>query len=341
MPLNLNENDLNEIIGEVGRDLDSIVENAQRRLSKADDDKSSPPEKSPEASASSESSGGDSGGGEGGPPSEGSGDAGGPPPDASASASPDAGAGGPPPDASASAGGDPAMAGQGEDLETKLQALPDDQLRHLYMAVKQALFARMSAADPQASASAPGAPPPAAPAPAASASPSPAAPPPAPPPAAAASPSASPAGGPPMPPPGMGKGEMKASPANGGGKTSAIKVGKSEPAQGAPLAKSEPVLPPEVQAKLDEQGKMIEGLVKAVNILGSPLRKAVTHISQVQHKPGSEPAQKPAPTNLSKAEITEKLKSLDLKKTTPKDRDAVNGFYCGRYGVEKIAHLLG
>lgn len=340
----MEDDELNQIIDEVGRGLDSAVAAAQaRHLSKADDGK----EASPEASASESSPAGDSGGGDsGGPPSDGGESAGGPP-GADASASPDASAGGPPaPDASASAGappgGDPAAGG--EDLETKLQALPDDQLRHLYMSVKQALFARMASADPQASASAPGAPPAAPPAPGSSPSPSPspAGAPPAPPAASAA-----PAGAPPAPmepPPGppMGKGEMKASPANGGGKTTAVKIGKNQgkTPEGEDLVKSED------SQKIDQLSKQVENLSKALEgtlqFLTQPMRKAVTQISQVQHvaKPGANP-EKQAVTNLSKAEITEKLKSLDLRKTTPKDREAVNGFYCGRVGVDKIAHLLG
>lgn len=340
----MEDDELNQIIDEVGRDLDSVVASAQARLSKADEEKSSPPEKSPEASDDS-GSGSDSG-----PPSDSGSDpsAGGPPGmDASASPSADPSAGGPPPDASASAGApgaDPAAGG--EDLETKLQALPDDQLRHLYMAAKQALFARMASADPQASASAPGAPPAASPAPAGPGmSPSPSAPPMAPP---AGPPAASPPpAGPPAPPmdqppvPGMGKGEMKASPANGGGKTSAVKVGKNEGAK-----PNEDLMKAEDAKKIDQLSKQVENLSKALEgtlqFLTQPMRKAVTRISEVQHlgKPGQTPD--PKAVTLSKAEITDKLKVVTANPSlAKKDREAVNAFYCGRVGVDKIAHLLG
>lgn len=320
MALQINEDELGTILQEVDRELNGALEDARSRLNKADDEKSASASPPGEASASASSPSSD------GPPADGASDA---PPGADGSAppaSPSADAGAPPmaDPSAAPPGADGAGApgaGAPEDLESKLAALPEDQLRHLYMAAKQALFARMQSAGPAAS---PAGAPPVAPPPAASPSPSPAAPPPALKAEESASASASPAF----------KGEMKASPANGGGKTSAIKVGKSETPV-SDLAKSEDVA--SLRAQLDEQKKMTEGLMKAVTMLGAPLRKAVTSVAHLP-KPG-DPGKDSKP--LSKAEVTEKLKSLDLKKTTPKDREAINGFYDGRFGLEKIAHLLG
>lgn len=312
MALSINEDEISAILAEVDRELDGALAGARDRLKKADDEKSAPPaDAAPEASASGSDAGGPPEASESAPPAEGSESA---PPadDASASApAPDASA--PPADASAAPGAD---AG-GEDLESKLSALPEDQLRHLYMAAKQALFARMASASADPSASA-GGPPAGAP---------PAGPPMAPPPAPAASPSASaapmapPAGEPPMPPPAM-KGEMKASPANGGGKTSAVKLGKSED-----------------QQKIDDLTAQVEGLTKAVTMLvGAPLRKAITSVAHLP-KPGDGVEKKEI--KLSKTEITAKLVEVTRDpKLSKKDRELVNGYYDGRFNLEKVAHLL-
>lgn len=309
MALSINEDELTNILAEVDRELDGALAGARDRLHKADDEKSSsasPASASPEGSSDgSDSAGGppmaDASASDGSAPPPGA-DASAPPMDGSAPAAPPMDGSAPPADGSAAA--------PGEDLESKLSALPEDQLRHLYMAAKQALFARMQSAAPAASPAAP----PAAP-PMASPSPSPAAP----------------------PPPAM-KGEMKASPANGGGKTSAIKVGKSETREDNLMKAEDQKKMETLQAEVAELKKMNEGLFKAVGMLGAPLRKAVTSVAHLP-KPG-EGADK-AEVKLTKAEITSKLSDVCRDpKTTPKDRSLVNGYYDGRHGVDKIAHLL-
>ena len=117
------------------------------------------------------------------------------------------------------------------------------------------------------------------------------------------------------------KGEMKANPANGGGKTSAIKLGKSED-----------------NAEVADLKAQIAGLTKAVTILcAAPLRKAITTVVGLPAVAG----QPKDVSGLTKSEITARLseKTRDPK-LEKKDREAINGFYDGRYDVSKIAHLL-
>lgn len=317
MSFTLNEDEVRAILSEVERDLESVLKTESDRLAKGEESSSasaSPaiPEESSEGSSASASAGfpGGEESSEGSHSAEGSSPAlpggdlppGGDAPPMDASAAPAGAAPGADPSAppmSPSPEGAPAPGAEGqpggeEDLEAKLSALPEEQLKHLYMAAKQALFARMSAGQP------PGAPP-------AGPSASPGAPP-----APAMSPSPSPG----MPPPAM-KGEMKAhKEANGN------------------------VLKSEMEAKLADQQAQIEGLAKAVTMLVSqPLRKAITNLSHMP-KPGEGQDAKDV-TKLSKAEITAKLSEKTRDPSmSKKDRDAVNGFYDGRFDVSKIAHLL-
>lgn len=337
MSINLNETEYQKVLADIESDLESVLKSEQEALRK-----DFPPEDDSAGSAPEASAGGE--GSDSAPAGEGS-DA---PPDASAS--PDASAGGPP-DASASPegapAGDPAMGG-GEDLETKLMALPEEQLRHLYMACKQALFARMSQAGapgagagipPDASASAGGPPgaPPMGGAPAGG-------PPGMPPPDASASaggpPMAPPAGGPPMPPPAMksdaGLGLMKpkstaagmdSNKANGGPGPGAVKLGKNE----------EHTMKEQDEKKIADLEQKVELMAKALNLaFGQPMRKAITSVAHLPKNDGSQDADKP---KLSKTQITEKLKGLDQAKLTKSDRTAINNYY-NKFEVDQIAHLL-
>lgn len=293
MSLTLNESELKAILSEVEQDLDGVLKSEKEKLAKGDDEKSA---SAPPMEESSSSGGGEESSSAGGPPM-----AGGEESSSSGGEESSSSGGGEAPPMDASPSADPSAApapgaGGEEDLESKLAALPFEQLHHLYMAAKQALFAKMPAAG-------------------ASPSPSP----------AAAPPAASPSPAPAAPPPAM-KAEMAASPANGGGKTSAVKVAKSE------TEGSETII-----ADLRAQ---VEGLTKAVTILAAPLRKAVTGVAHLPKNDGSD-AKKDV-TNLSKAEITAKLKEKAADASlSKKDREAINGFYDGRVSLEKISHLLG
>ena len=114
------------------------------------------------------------------------------------------------------------------------------------------------------------------------------------------------------------KGEMKASAANGG--------------KSMPVKKSE-------NAEVADLKEQIAGLTKAVTILvGAPMRKAITTVAGLVPA-GTKPATDVS--SLSKSEISTRLseKARDPK-MEKKDREAINGFYDGRYDVSKIAHLL-
>ena len=331
MSINLNENEYQKVLADIEADLESVLKSESDALSKAfppgDDDAAG----SPEASAGGESADAAPAESSDAPPAEGSESA---PADASA-----------PPDASASPdaappGADPAAGGGEEDLESKLMNLPEEQLRHLYMAAKQALFARMSQQGapgaggppgaPPAPGAAPGMPPDASAAPA-GAPPGIGAPPPAAPPAADPSQ---------MPPPAMksdaglglmkpkSTGEMSSNKANGGPGPGAVKLGKSEE---APVKESE---------EMAEMKQKLELMAKAMNLVfGQPMRKAITGISQLSHLPKNDGSNEKVEVKLSKAQITDKLKALDQAKLTKSDRLAINQYY-NKFEVGGIAHLL-
>ena len=191
-------------------------------------------------------------------------------------------------------------------MESKLQALPDDKLMHLYQAAKQAVFARMQPQGQDPSAGAPPAAPPMSPSPGPSPSPAPGA-----------------------PPAFKAEKPMAANPANGGGKTSAVKIGKSEQEEDMDTKKV---------ADLEQQ---VELLGKALTLLaGAPLRKAVTSVSHLP-KPGDTAADKKDVAKLTKAEVTAKLIEKTRDPAMSKaDRKLVNGFYDNSVSLEKIAHLL-
>ncbi len=314
MSINLNENEYQKVLADIEADLEAVLKSESESLAKGfppSDDEGSSPDAGGEASESAA-------------PAESS-DA--PPAEGSESGPADAA---PAPDASASPdavppGADPAAGGGEEDLESKLMALPEEQLRHLYMAAKQALFARMSQAGaPGAGGPPAGMPPDAGGSPADA--PAPAMAPPAGPPAPAADPSQ-------MPPPAMksdaglglmkpkAKGEMSSAKANGGPGEGAVKLGKSE-------------------EKYAEMELKVELMAKALNlVLGQPVRKAITGISQLAHVPKNDGGTDKPEVKLSKTEITAKLKSLDFAKLTKNDRTAINNYY-NKFEVSGIAHLL-
>lgn len=331
MPITLSDTEMDSILKEVEQELGVVLKNEGAKLAKAadgdddgdSDDKSGGSDSAPPASDGGSSSGGDSV--PSAPPASAS--------DASASAPPGAADGSAPPsDGSASA--DPAAQGSAgpmdvQGLTQEYAQLPDDVLEMHYVAAKAALMERLQGQS--ASGSAPAGSPPA--------SPSPSAPPASPP--ASPSPSAS-ASAPPMPPPDQSApptqkaemvpaGKKVAAPAANGGKE-------------APIKKSEEVLA--LEAKVDEQTKMIEGLAKATEILlTTPQRRAVTSVAFMakteSDKAGNDTTEVVDVNKLSKSEITAKLseKSKDPK-LAKSDRTLINQFCVGTVNVDKIAHLL-
>lgn len=315
--IRLTDPELESILAEVERDLAVVLKSEQDKLQKAqedgdgDDKGSAPPSDggSDDASASA-------------PPSDDSGSA---PPEAS---SPDASAGGPPPADAASASADPAAADGSagpmdmDSLKAEYASLPPEELKMHYLACKQALLEVMQQGAGAGASPDPSAPPGASPSPdagspppgppAGAASPSPSAPPG--PPAAPMSPSPSPD----QPPPAM-KGEMKASPANGGGKP---KMAKSED---------------EKDAKIADLEQQVTLLAKAVDLaLATPQRKAVTSVGFLA-KTEDKPADKQLSRDDIKARLSEVAKRPNLAKS---DRDLINKFCVGTADASAIAHLL-
>jgi len=292
MSINLNENEYQKVLAAIEADLEAVLKSESASLSKAfPGQEESPAEDASDASAPDESA---SAAPEAAPDE--SKEAA---PEAPAEAAPEA----PAPDASPSEEAPAAPEGHGEeDLESKLAALPDEQLKHLYQAAKQALFARMPSQPEAAPAAPPVAPPVAAPVP------------PAPAPAMKSDADLS------MMKP-SSKGGMSSNKANGGPGEGAVKLGKSEDKE-----------------KISNLEQKVELMAKALHlVLGQPVRKAITGISELS-KLGLAPAPA-AEIKLSKSEITAKLTSLDQNTLTKNDRTAINNYY-NNFEVSKIAHLL-
>jgi hypothetical protein len=205
--------------------------------------------------------------------------------------------------------------------------LSDAGLKAHYMACKQAVFERMQgAASAGPDASVP-------PAPDASAVASP--------PAAGASPAMKTEGMPdkgnidPVTKPGSQSLDQATGP---GASLSAKTVETSEASQVGGVEK-------EVAKSESEKDQVIEGLVKAVNLLinGPQIRKAVTSVAYVERSESLEKSEKPAAKKLApeamKAHLSELIRSGKLNKS---EKAAVLSFYETKNPshLEKIAHLF-
>lgn len=203
-------------------------------------------------------------------------------------------------------GGDPAgEAMDPEALKAAYMDLPDDQLQLHLAAIKEAVMARMGGQGVDAPVAPPG-------------------------PEA----SAPPAG----PPPGAGapapafKGEKDYVDGANGGEKLAVK--KSENSEVAAL-KAELELQ---KAQAEKTDAALGSLVKAfTNVLGQPVRKAVTDLTFVPKTDGPAIDVK----NMSRSQVTEKLaqvtKDPSLKKS---DRELIDSYYVNGVSLDKIAHLL-
>lgn len=275
----IDESQLTSILDEVEQGLIPVLKSEANRLSKAKDEASAPPSED-EGSAPPD---------EGSAPAEGSA-----PPEASASgdappmaspAGPEASAppegAGPPPEGSAPAAAPGGLPNDPAALAEMIGKLPPEQIKAIYLASKQAIFAAQGPAASPAPAGPAGGPPPMAP---------PAGGPP--------GPEAS-AGGPPMPPPAM-KAEMKASPGNGG-KT-------------APVAKSESSVVDTLTDLVKKQNEKIELLTKAVtHMAGTPVRKAITGVSHIAKSETAKEARQFTKAEVN-AKLTEQIRGGKLEK---------------------------
>lgn len=232
-------------------------------------------------------------------------------PPAEASAPPAAAA--PPPGAEASApapgqdSGEIEPAPTVEALQAEYQKLDPEALKMHFLACKSALMAAMGAdqgagAPPEASAPA-GAPPPA--------------------------PSASPAHAPMAMGEKGGKKVVLGNEAGNGGKMEAGKLGKAE-AEVADLKK-----------QVAAQNEALGNLSKAVETFLQPVRKSVKGVSDLRFVARTEEPKASPVGQLSKKEITAKLreKARDSK-LSKSDKDLISSYAVGGVDVSKIEHLL-
>jgi hypothetical protein len=315
------EDDLKRILAETEAELAPVLKAEAERMTRLakEETPEGTPDDSPSAPPHDESA--ESPGGDGSAPPPGPPSAPPPGPDASASAPPSPSPGGALPS-------DPAQ------LAEMVAQLPPEQQEALYLAAKQAIFAREGAAGAPPSPSAPDAA-------GASAPPSPAGPPPGP-----------PAGGPPMPPPGPPalKAEMQSSPANGtASKPRAGALGKTEQSRDQVIADLRKSLADE-RAKREAAeksassdpavkaiGEKVELLAKAMTaIMGKPQRKALTSLpSAVVPLAKSEAGE----VQLSKSEVKDRLNAVAANpKLSKADRKRISQYYdghCQNYALVK------
>ena len=301
MPFDLNEDALQGILAEIEQELTPVLKAEKEKLAKAAEESAeASPEKSAEKSAPTpEASAPEASSGA----PEASASAEGTPPSEETPGEHTPGA----PGADASApvapeASSPALPSDPAALQAWISGLAPEQQKALYLAAKQSLFAAMAPPAPAApEATAPVAAPPAAP--------------PASPPVDASA------------PPAM-KTEMKSSPGNGG-----------DPVKSVHKSETEKNEVDEIKDLIKSQGEQIKLLSKALDLMTkTPVRKAVTGISQIQHIKKSETE---AP-QLSKAELKEKMmEKVRDQSLTKKDRAAINQFVSGGYQeVSLVKHLL-
>lgn len=349
--MKLKDSEFAAILSEVEAEIGSLLKSEQEKLAKAAPTDDSPAEDEGSAPAGDEGALGadaapaDEGSAPAGPEGSAPGDeasASAPPMDEGSAPAPDMQAQDPAADASAPA--DPAM------LEAEYAKLPPEELKAHYMAAKAALFKLMGAggdAAPAPDAGAPMAPP-----------------------APGAEGSAPPVPGAPGAPgldPMMGKMELgsiapsKASagkdildqyaptkadggedrlaavaPAKKGELSAGKKVNINNNGQGDHnLGKSEAGLSKSERDELNELKGTVNGLMKALENLAQPVRKAVTSVAFV---PKAEVQEKRA---LSKAEVTAKLSEVTSNPSLKKsDRELVNAYFDGKIDLGQIEHLL-
>lgn len=190
-----------------------------------------------------------------------------------------------------------------DELHDFYTSLDDEDLKLHYLAAKAALFGRMEAS-PEA---------PAEMAPEAAA-----------PEAAPAAPEAAP-----MEP--AEKNEMSAEPKK-------EELSKSEPTE-VPVSRAEYEA---LKKNAEEQIALSNALADTLDkVLRQPVRKSFKGISELNYIPKVEEEKQSPAANLSKSEVTGKLRErMRDPKLSKKDRDLVNDFCFGKVTLEKVEHLL-
>lgn len=304
--IEIEKDQLDAIVAEVGNELVSMLKSEQSALAKAADE-DAPAEESEGSSGpaspppAEDSAPVDEGSAPEAPPAEGSA-----PPAADAAAAPE---GSPEHEA-----GEIEPAPTVEQLQAEYAKLPPEDLKMHYLAAKSALMAAMGA---EQGAPAPGAPPAAPPAPPAPEASAPAAPP-------------------------MGKKEVKLSDNNGGDEEAPATLNHKPGEAGAKLGKSEDTAKIEkLEKQLSEQTEAVAQLAKAFQVVTTPIRKSVKGVSDLKFVARTEEPKAAPVQNLTKKEVTARLRDKVREgKLSKSDRELVSQYTCGVVDVTKIEHLL-
>lgn len=79
---------------------------------------------------------------------------------------------------------------------------------------------------------------------------------------------------------------------------------------------------------------------KLFNTKKAPAQKAVTNVNYIAKSEETEVEEKEDFSNMSKNEVTAKLKSIDYSELKKSDREAINNYYLDNGSVESIKHLI-
>lgn len=79
---------------------------------------------------------------------------------------------------------------------------------------------------------------------------------------------------------------------------------------------------------------------KLFNTKKAPAQKAVTNVNYIAKSEETEIEEKEDFSNMSKSEVTAKLKSIDYSELKKSDREAINNYYLDNGSVESIKHLI-
>jgi hypothetical protein len=111
----------------------------------------------------------------------------------------------------------------------------------------------------------------------------------------------------------------------------------------------------EVEAKEDEEVEMLKSeneelkknyeqlnelVSKLFNTKKAPAQKAVTNVNYIAKSEETEFEEKEDFSNMSKSEVTAKLKAIDYSELKKSDREAINNYYLDNGSVDSIKHLI-
>jgi hypothetical protein len=98
-----------------------------------------------------------------------------------------------------------------------------------------------------------------------------------------------------------------------------------------------------LKSENEELKKNYEQLNELVNQLlntkKAPAQKAVTNVNYIAKSENNEEIKEDL-ANMSKSEVTAKLKSIDYSELKKSDREAINNYYLDNGSVESIKHLI-